>query len=207
MLSPSRRSWIAAVLVGVMGPAGCAFDGAQGSSAPPEEDPLPTTPRPDAGNGGDAPGGGNTTLECEDFIEIEGSRYIIIPQALSWPDADARCKQIEGAHLATFESAEEVTAVVTGIPVGVDVWTGVTQAPGFFGFGGQTSGWANLQRNGDRVALPSGFPWRSGEPNDGNGAYFEDNAQNHADLGADAKFDDSNRSDTKQVLCECKEDE
>lgn len=187
---------------------GCAFDGAQGSKAPPDEEPGPTMPRPDAGPGPDAPdGGGNTTLECEDFIEIEESRYLIIPVALSWQDADARCKQIEDAHLATFESAEEVARVVTGIPVGVDVWTGVTQNPGFFGLGGQTSGWANLQRNGDRVALPSGFPWRSGEPNDGNGAYFEDNAQNHADLGADGKFDDSNRSDTKQALCECKEDE
>jgi hypothetical protein len=206
MTSPTRRSWIAAVLVSVTGLTGCAFEGASGSPA--GDAPGPVTPMPDAGSGSgrdDAPGGGNA-LECDDFIEIGGSRYIVIPATLDWAAAEARCKQIEGAHLATFESAEEVTAVVTGIPVGVDVWTGVTQMPTFFGFGGQTSGWANLHADGTRTALPAGFPWRQSEPNDGNGAYFEDNAQNHADLGADARFDDSNRFDTKQVLCECRDD-
>lgn len=205
MTRSTRWSWIAAVVVGGAGLTGCAFDGARGEVAPAEE-PAPPPPMPDAGSGGgDAPGGDNA-LECEDFIEIEGSRYIVIPEALSWASADARCKQIEGASLATFESPEEVTAVVAGIPVGVDVWTGVTQMPTFGGFGGQTSGWANVARDGTRRQLPGGFPWRDGEPNDGNGAYFEDNAQNHADLGADARFDDSNRFDTKQVLCECRDD-
>jgi hypothetical protein len=196
MLSATRRIWIVALLGGAS-MVGCAFGGASGS---PDEEPEPGQQMPDAG------AGGTPAKACAEFIEIEGSRYSVLPVTLPWSEARERCKQIPRAHLATFESAEEAGRVASGIPVGVDVWTAVVQSPTFYGFGGQTSGWANLKPDDEREDLPDSFPWRSGEPNDGNSVPFEDNAENHGVLRPDGLFDDANRGGAKPPLCECEEE-
>jgi hypothetical protein len=141
-------------------------------------------------------------LSCEDFKELEGSRYHVIAESMNKVTALARCAAIPGAHLVTFETIDEITAVVSGYPIITRVWTGVAQKPTTFGFGGQTSGWAN-DIAGARTSLPADFPWLNGQPDDGSGTLFEDNAENEADLNPAGKFDDAHHSRTNQVLCEC----
>ena len=203
-LAGPLAGWLAASILA----AGCSFSGAQGTA----EDPLAAdaaeadAPWPDV-MPADAPGTGvdarpeTPATSCSEFKEIEGGRYFVYTTAVKKSDALAKCASIPGAHLATFESTEEVTDVVAGYPIQAKVWTGVRQEPPLFG--GVRSGWAN-QIGTTRTSLPSGFPWRAGEPNDRNN--FEDSGENEADLGPDGKFDDAHHSRLNQVLCECPDD-
>ena len=140
------------------------------------------------------------TVACEGFTKLNGSAYRITDDAYSWSDARTQCARYPGGYLATFETAAESTALVAAFPLPASLWTGVEQrVQGSTGVGG---GWNN--RKGDaRTAIPSGFPWKSGEPNDGNGFYYEDGDEDYAKVGADGKFDDASGAEQNRGLCEC----
>lgn len=144
-----------------------------------------------------------TSMTCADFQEIEGARYHLFPEQVNKGSAIARCNSISGAHLATFESLTEITNVIEDYPITVRVWTGIKQAPQFGS--GVRDRWAN-QIGTARTDLPANFPWKAGEPNDGNGFYYEDSAENECILEPDGKFDDAHHSRLAQALCECPDD-
>lgn len=183
--------------------AGCSFSGASGTPEEPDVDAMPDGSGSGSGSGtGSGSGSGSNTLTCNDFKEIEESRYYVIAESMNKGTALARCAAIPGAHLVTFETTDEITAVVRDYPISTKVWTAVSQKPARYGFGGQTGGWAN-DIAGARTNLPEEFPWLSGQPDDGNTVPFEDSAENEADLSPNGMFDDAHHSRTDQVLCEC----
>jgi hypothetical protein len=178
--------------------AGCAFEGGVGSEEPAEEPPVetPRTPEPAPGDGPVPP----PAVVCEGFTEVGASYYLVTDDAISWNDSVARCGTYPGGYLATFETATEATELIAGLPLPSSVWTGVEQR--VQGNTRVAEGWAN-RRGSARTALPGGFPWKTGEPNDGNGFYFEDNDENMAKLNPDGKFDDTNANQLNRALCEC----
>ncbi len=191
-------------LAGLLAVTACSFSGAAGG---PSGEPEADAAQPDAmpADGPEVlPDAPPTTLTCADFKEIEGARYRLFPEVVDKASATARCNSISGAHLVTFETLEEITKVVEDYPIEVKVWTAIKQDPRFGS--GPGDRWAN-QVGATRTDLPANFPWKSGEPNDGNGFYFEDNAENEGALDRDGKFDDVHHSNNKyQTLCECPDD-
>lgn len=163
-------------------------------------DPLPGNGSGSGSGSGSAP----VPLTCQDFKVIGASRYLLVEQPLNRADAETRCKTVApGAYLATFETTQEVEDVVGGLPLPMTmkVWTGLAQTRNASGV---ASAWAN-QIGTTRTGLPSGFPWRGGEPNDRDGGLFkiENNEENFADLGGDKRFDDADAARTLPPLCEC----
>jgi hypothetical protein len=193
-----KRLWsVAAAAALAMVPSlllgGCGFDGSSARLAPDgavEPDAAPV----------DAPplDGRPSVSACAGGFKVIGaSSYLLVPAiSLSWDQAFSHCRTL-GAHLVTFETAAEVAAVTTGLPLAVSAWTGVLQtrdAPTPY------QGWFN-RIGGTITTIPIGFPWRAGEPND-----FvppETNDENFGELLPSGTFDDAPQGRLCRVLCEC----
>lgn len=139
---------------------------------------------------------------CEGFTAAGASSYRVIEEPLDWNDAVARCETYPGAHLATFETAEEAAEVVAAIDLPSPVWTAVEQtvtpASGF----DVDDGWFN-EIGLQYTEIPAGFPWAPGEPSDGVQPKAETGLEDCAELHADGMFYDAVRGAPNLALCEC----
>lgn len=178
----------------------CGFEG-QGDVPDHMEDDGGSAAQPGSGNGN---GSGSDTpkpVVCEGYTKVGASYYFLATDALrSHADAVVYCTQraVPG-HLATFETVAEIDAVHAAFPSRtLSAWTGVVQLKS--GGARANEDWKNLVVS---RAIPPGFPWSQGEPNDGSGYYYENGDEDFADLRSDGKFDDAPGTRGNHVLCEC----
>lgn len=193
-----RTCWVA-----LLASVGCSFEGSEGQPGeprdedfieeeeeegtlpPPVEIPVPIPGAPPA---------------CDGFTEVGDSYYLVSTATFDWAGARDHCATYPGAYLATFEAAATSAELAAALTLPPTAWTAVEQK-----VGRRTrvyEGWGNTLLD-KRTALPPSFPWANNEPNDGNGWYIEDNAENVAVVRADGKFDDNNRFRLHPALCEC----
>jgi hypothetical protein len=166
--------------------AGCSFSGAAGT---PED--LP----PDAG---EIDAGVVAPDVCAAFKAIGTGRYLLSEAAMTWDQANTFCRGMPSTQLVSFETLEEIPAVVGGMPVTVEVWTGVIQKKPA---GGIALNWINSLAS---TPVPTKFPWDVGEPNDGGGWFPEENGEEDvAELRANGRFNDERRGNLNRALCEC----
>jgi Lectin C-type domain len=173
--------------------AGCSFSGASGTAV---ED-LP----PDAG---DVDAGAVSVIDaapnvCAAFKAIGTGRYLLSDTTMTWDQANDFCKGMPKTQLVSFETLEEITAVVQDMPIAADAWTGVIQKQPTTGI---SRNWINSLAS---TPIPAGFPWEPGEPNDGGGWFPSENrAEDVAELHATGRFNDQFRTDKNRALCECR---
>ncbi len=139
---------------------------------------------------------------CPGFTAVGDSSYLVLDEMLAWNDALARCQAYPGAHLVTFETAEEVAAVASALALPGPVWTGIEQTVTLASGFDLDDGWFN--EIGRRYTeVPAGFPWAPGEPSDGVQPKPETGLEDCAELRADGTFNDAIREHPNRVLCEC----
>lgn len=194
-----KRLWVLSLLVGL---SACGFEG-QGDAVDPMEPEDGSAAQPGSGNGSGSGSGSDTPkpVVCEGYTKVGASYYLLATDALrTRPDAATYCSgRPKPGHLATFETIAEIAEVHAAFPGRTaSAWTGVVQLKN--GGARTFEDWKNLVA---ARSIPSGFPWSQGEPNDGNGYYFEDGDEDFADLRSDGKFDDASGSRGNHVLCEC----
>lgn len=189
-----KRSWVLSLALVA---AGCGFEG--DGAAPAEDD--GSAAQPGSGNGN---GSGSDTpkpVVCGGYTKVGASYYLLATdRTRTHAEAGAYCasRPVPG-HLATFDTLAKIDAVHAAFPGRTaSAWTGVVQLTDRRS--GVSQDWHNLVAN---RSIPQNFPWLSGEPNDGNGYYYEDGDEDFADLRADGKFDDAGASRGNHVLCEC----
>lgn len=191
-----KRSW---VLLLALGWGACGFEG-QGEPDSEQDEGSAAQPGPDNGSGN---GSGSDTprpVVCEGYMKVGTSYYLLATDALrTRAAASTYCssRPVPG-HLATFETVAEIDAVHAAFPDRTaSAWTGVVQIKS--GRSRVDEDWKNLVAD---KAVPAGFPWNAGEPNDGT-FLGENGDEDFADLRSDGKFDDASGSRGNHVLCEC----
>jgi hypothetical protein len=190
------RFVVSAAALAALAFGACSFDGSR--DAPPAEADaspdalLPDGPLPDA-----AP-----RVTCDaSFTKIGLSHYRVVDELLTWNNAISRCRDFQGAHLVTFETLPEITAVTTLPGIVLPAWTAIAQ---LLGSANPSAGWTN--RIGPvQSPAPQPFPWRVTEPNDGGATGNTDEAdnENFAELHAGGMFDDAPEGRLSRALCEC----
>jgi Lectin C-type domain len=173
---------------------GCSFDGVSGTSI---DGGLVPDGATDAAGGVEPPA---PATRCTGFVAIAGSHYQLSTQTRSWSAAQAACATETWKHLATFETLAEIQAVVSGVPLTAEVWTGVIQKRPA---NRSSMNWINA---GELAPLPASFPWDGGEPNDGGGIFPSENgSEDTAELRPNARFNDERNDRLNLALCECEE--
>lgn len=173
----------------------CSFDGARGS-----QQGVPADSGADAAPDAAVDAGPRVTCDVS-FKQIGLSRYRFVDELLLWNNAISRCRDFENAHLVTFETLAEITAVKDGLPLTMPVWSAIAQLTSS---ANPRVGWTN-RIGAVQTPAPQPFPWRGTEPNDGGGAgnMNETNLENFAELHPEGMFDDGPDTRLSRVLCEC----
>lgn len=177
------------------GAAGCGFDGAAGRALIPDESDAAVDAAPDVGV--DA-GPTLPAITCEGFTRLGGSYYRSLPELTTWSVALARCAELPGSHLATFETVAEPALVAAEATLMLPAWSAVEQRPG--PGDGADDAWYN-RVDTIRTPIPIAFPWRTGEPNDF--TQPENGQEDFGELHTPGVFDDAPDARSSRPLCEC----